>query len=100
MGLINFKLKIKKLRKTSGAYPSQWEGELDSGEIFYARYEGGQLHYGVGADLNDAVTGCWRNEPIKVYTGTEGMSSNQIIRLLELVVKKLEDPQPDDGDGW
>jgi hypothetical protein len=100
MESINLGLKLKKLRKTSGAYPSQWEGELDIGKIFYARYEGAQLNYGIETNLNNSVDECWKNESIKVDTGTEGMSSNQMMRLLGITTEELMDPWPDSGDGW
>jgi len=36
-------MKVKTIIKTCGACPSQWEGHLEDGRMFYARYRWGAL---------------------------------------------------------
>lgn len=43
------KIVIVDLFQTSTACPSQWEGETDKGEFFYARYRGGYFRAGIAA---------------------------------------------------
>jgi hypothetical protein len=48
--------KIIKLTCTCLVSPSQWEAELDNGEYLYVRYRWGGLSYGIGKDIDEAVT--------------------------------------------
>jgi hypothetical protein len=43
------------MKQTCSACPSQWEGEFEDGRVLYARYRGGGLSVGVGADIGAAV---------------------------------------------
>ena len=48
-------LKLKNLKQTCIACPSQWEGELENGKFIYIRYRWGNLGYGIGENHDDAV---------------------------------------------
>lgn len=43
--------------KTCDACPTQWEGKLSDGKVFYFRYRGGQIRFSVGETLEEAVRG-------------------------------------------
>jgi hypothetical protein len=47
--------KIKELQMTTSAVPTQWEGQLEDGRFFYARYRHGILRLGVGETPVDAA---------------------------------------------
>lgn len=48
-------LRIVKLVETCSAAPSQWEGELSDGRMFFVHYRHGTLSIGFGETANDAV---------------------------------------------
>jgi hypothetical protein len=54
------------ITQTCLACPSQWEGELDDGRFFYARYRWGGLTFSTGESLDAAVMGTL------VYEGDHG----------------------------
>lgn len=47
--------RVQLLKKTCTACPSQWEGTLDDGRAFYARYRWGELTVGLGEGVDEAV---------------------------------------------
>jgi hypothetical protein len=49
---------VKHYTRTCTACPSQWEGTLEDGRSFYARYRWSSFGFGVGATLDDAVAAC------------------------------------------
>jgi len=55
------KLEIKNIRKTCSACPTQWEGYLDDGRMFYIRYRYGRLAFRISEtptdNVYDAVSG-------------------------------------------
>ena len=55
------KLKAVSLVSTSSCCPSQWEGHIDDGRMFYGRYRGGWLSLDVSQyptdDVLDAIGG-------------------------------------------
>ncbi len=54
-------MKIKSIKQTCPACPSQWEGHLEDGRMFYIRYRWGHLSISVSDkptdDVYDAVKG-------------------------------------------
>lgn len=48
--------RVRTLRRTSIAAPSQWEGHLEDGRSFYIRYRGGCLAVRVSSDATADVT--------------------------------------------
>ena len=54
-------MKVKNIKNTCGACPSQWEGNLDDGRMIYIRYRWGYLSIRVSNnpsnDVYDAVDG-------------------------------------------
>ena len=81
-------LEIIDMRKTCGACPSQWEGHLKDGRMFYIRYRGGRLSLAVSEfptdNVYDAVGGTL------IYRGKIGddldgvIGYNQVKAILEL----------------
>lgn len=47
--------KVLKYVRTCRSHPSQWEGTLDDGKCFYARYRNSEFSVGTGDDLRAAV---------------------------------------------
>lgn len=58
-------MKLSKIVQTCSACPSQWEGLLDDGQYFYARFRGGHGTFSVGTSVDQAVcewsVGDWLN---------------------------------------
>lgn len=48
-------MKVKTIAKTCSACPSQWEGHLEDGRMFYARYRWGRLTVAVSDEPTDDV---------------------------------------------
>ncbi len=46
---------IMRLTKTCHAFPSQWEGRLDTGQDIYIRYRHGEFGVGIGWTGDEAV---------------------------------------------
>lgn len=71
-------MKIKFLKRTCIACPSQWEGKLSDGREIYIRFRWGKLTVNVGKDLTDAIN----NRPIleeSTDNEWEGFLSNKHI---------------------
>ena len=50
-------LKVKSWVQTCGACPAQWEGTLDNGDCFYARFRFGHGYVATGKTMDDAIFG-------------------------------------------
>lgn len=76
-------MKIKNLKMTCGACPSQWEGELVDGRQLYIRYRWGYLSVRVsdgptdnavggeeifGQEVGDDLDGCMTTEEMQKHT--------------------------------
>lgn len=48
-------VKVAECKRTCNACPSQWEGKLEDGRSFYARYRHGIFRYGVANPGEDPV---------------------------------------------
>lgn len=58
------RLKVKALKQTSLACPSQWEGTLEDGRAIYIRYRHGELSVGLGTDITAAVRNSSSDHPL------------------------------------
>lgn len=47
--------RIATARMTCRAYPTQWEGTLTDGRVWYLRFRHAELTLGIGADQDEAV---------------------------------------------
>jgi hypothetical protein len=56
-------LRVKAFQRTCIACPSQWEGQLEDGRWFYARYRWSSFCFGVGATLQLALEDWHKREP-------------------------------------
>lgn len=66
--------------------PSQWEGKLTDGRMFYARYRHGKLRISISKEPTDDVYDAFEeviiNEPIGgMYSGI--MTENGLIHIME-----------------
>jgi hypothetical protein len=57
-------LVVIRITKTCQAAPTQWEGILSDGRVFYVRYRHGRLSLGIGIDLDDAVHASRMSDPV------------------------------------
>lgn len=64
--------KIKTIKKTCDACPSQWEGELEDGRNFYIRYRFGLLTVRFGKNVGDSAID--QKTSYQVYELTHGNS--------------------------
>ena len=86
--------KIKELKRTCIACPTQYEGILDNGHSIYIRYRWGKLSirisYGKSSNVNDAVKGH------EVFTATLGGSLDGVLdddELLRVCSNVIEFPK-------
>ena len=49
--------KVVRWERTCIAHPSQWEGELSDGRMFYGRYRHGQFSVSIAETVDSAVSG-------------------------------------------
>lgn len=49
--------RVTEIVQTCGACPSQWEGRLEDGSHFYARFRYGTLRVSVASTLEAAISG-------------------------------------------
>ena len=79
-------LRITEIIETCSACPSPWEGKLEDGRHFYARFRFGYLSFSVGSSVDDAVMG----EEVygrKVSDGLDGvMSMDDMMRHVGAVL--------------
>ena len=62
--------KIKKITKTCGGYPSQWEGKLENGKMIYIRYRWGLLDVRISKKPTDDILEAVKGKSIyKKYIG-------------------------------
>jgi hypothetical protein len=47
---------VTSYRQTCSACPTQYEGTVEDGRIFYFRYRGGWASLGLGSTIDEAVT--------------------------------------------
>lgn len=66
---------IVHLEQTCTACPSQFEGRLRDGTVFYARFRGNRVRIGFGATLNqalDSALGTHKREPLYQHIPEDG----------------------------
>jgi len=73
------------LRRTTDAFPSQWEGETSAGRFIYARHRHGSTTVGIGVDKDDAVENGMSEYPL--WSSEDGeedgfMADDELIRLM------------------
>jgi hypothetical protein len=56
------KMVIEKIKRTSPACPSQWEGILENGETVYIHYRNGIFSIGIGKNLDEAIVNNYYTE--------------------------------------
>jgi hypothetical protein len=78
-------LTLKTLRQTCNSCPSQWEGELTNGNFIYIRFRWGNLGYGIGATIDQAVVNYDYGEQI----GDEFDGNLSQVKMLRLLGLKL-----------
>ena len=83
-------MKIKSLQQTCFACPSQWEGELEDGRFIYIRYRWGNLGFGIGNTLSEAIENYNYGEDLgKEFDGV--METNDMLRHLgDMADSRLE----------
>lgn len=67
--------KLKSLEQTCFACPSQWEGELENGKFIYIRFRWGNLGYGIGDTIGEAIHNYDYGESIS--DGLDGLISEE-----------------------
>lgn len=76
-------MKIVKLKQTCSACPSQWDGEMDNGTYFYARYRWGILRVEVNhvvvldKSLGDGLDGFLSTGDLEGELTTVGITVEQ-----------------------
>jgi hypothetical protein len=75
------KLKFKSLINTGIACPTQWEGQLEDGRFIYIRYRWGNLGFGIGKDINEAIDNYTHGEDIGGLSDGY-LSTNEMIKNL------------------
>lgn len=78
-------MKIKELKQTTQACPSQWEGTMEDGKFIYIRFRWGVLSVGIGKDeaeaVNNSSTNMYYNK--KVSDDLDGvMSTEEMLKLI------------------
>jgi len=81
-------MEVKNIIQTCGACPSQWEGKLVDGRMFYARYRHGSLAIELSKDITDDVYDAIGGELI--YHETLGDPYDGVLDQSELIDKMEE----------
>lgn len=77
---------VRTLKKTCAACPSQWEGTMEDGRSFYARYRWGRLTWGFGPSVNAAVDASIQCKGISLGKPLAGdMGTLEMMRTLGLI---------------
>ena len=82
---MDIKYDIETIRQTCWACPSQWEGKLKDGRMFYIRYRYGGLRFSVSEKSTNNVADAVNEETIyyeKVGADLDGVISLQEVRAL------------------
>lgn len=78
--------RLKTLRITCSACPTQWEGTTEDGVHFYACYRWGYLTWGTGRDVEDAVEASLFMTGIKLGGELDGeLSTRDMLENVGLV---------------
>jgi len=78
---------VKNITQTCGACPSQWEGNLKDGRMFYARYRRGCLSIEISKEpTNDVYMAIGRDGDL-VYNKCIGNRYDSVLCQSELVRK-------------
>ena len=80
--------KVKWLEQTCDCCPSQWEGKLEDGRMFYVRYRFGVFKVLLSNNPTDNLDDCWDNGKEIVYECDSDsfngfMTEDEMIELLE-----------------
>ena len=76
-------MKIKQLKQTCSAFPSQWEARTEDDKYVYIRYRGGYLSMGVGGTEDEAI----RKDVVGIEVGHSfagEMSTEDMMKHLDL----------------
>lgn len=82
--------RVVTLAKTCGAFPAQWDGELDDGRVVYVRYRHGWLSIGAGATEDEAVDASFGLTPLLEVRVSEGSGEMELPQLEALTVGLLD----------
>jgi hypothetical protein len=78
--------RLKTLRVTCSACPTQWEGTTEDGKHFYARYRWGRLTWGFGSGIDAAVDAAMDTEGKKLGGDLDGeLSTRDMLENVGLV---------------
>lgn len=78
--------RLRTLRITCSACPTQWEGSTEDGKQFYARYRWGRLTWGFGNDIDAAVDASLDNMGIDLSSDLDGeLSTREMLKNVGLV---------------
>lgn len=78
---------LTQLRQTCSACPSQWEGRTEDGLDLYVRYRWGQLTWGFGEGMDNAVDACLGTPGVQLGDALDGeLSTHKMLRELGLTV--------------
>jgi hypothetical protein len=81
-------MKVSKITQTCWACPSQWEGNLDDGRMFYARYRWGGLTIRLSDNPTNSLSNLFENNEI-VCSETLGDGYDGVLEQ-EMLVKIME----------
>lgn len=78
--------RLKTLRMTCPSCPTQWEGQTDDGEDFYAHYRWGYLTWGFGDGLDNAVDASLGCEAIQLGEDLDGeLGTSEMLKHVGLI---------------
>lgn len=93
-------IRVKSVKLTCMACPSQWEGETDAGQFVYARYRHGTLRVDIAPSER-----AWQDQgalTYRVYQKTFGDDLDGILEYIDLKKRTshlIEWPESDGDDG-
>ena len=81
-------MRLTELHMTCESHPSQWEGATDDGQAFYARYRHGELCWGFGSTVDEAILDAMLGDPKRaIRDGRDGwMDTATMLALTGLEV--------------
>ena len=87
---MTLKYEVETITQTCGACPSQWEGKLKDGRMFYIRYRWGTLSFRIAGKPTDYLSEVFQTKP--VFDESIGDSLDGFITLNEVkAVLKLNE---------
>ena len=81
---------VDKITQTCNACPSQWEGSLKDGRMFYARYRWGQLTIELSKEPTNDIYMAMGEYGQLIYDGQLGYEFDGVLCQSELV-EKMQD---------